>query len=74
VENTPDPLTRLWRARRRHDSIDVGLRSNGTAWELVFARNDRVFLTWPFTDPESARRAADVRLRELQRAGWTVHW
>lgn len=65
---------RLWRVRRRHAHIDALLRSRDRRWDLRFTRNDRVLLTQEFGDREEACAAAETRLRELQRAGWNVHW
>ena len=65
---------RLWRLRRRHVHIDALLRARDGAWDLRFTRNERVLLTQEFPDRESACAAAEARLRELQRAGWTTHW
>jgi hypothetical protein len=65
---------RIWRVRRRHAHIDALLRPRGRTWELRFTRNDRVLITQEFSEREAACDAADVRLRELQRAGWNMHW
>jgi hypothetical protein len=60
--------------RRRHDHIDAELREHDGQWQLEFLRNGRLLLRWCFGDPSAARQEAGRRLRELQRAGWTVHW
>jgi hypothetical protein len=65
---------RLWRVRRRHDHIDAELGEDAGAWRLEFLRNDRRLLTWRFADRPAAEAEADRRLRDLQRAGWTLHW
>jgi hypothetical protein len=65
---------RLWRARRRHDYIDALVERESSAWTLRFVRNDRVLLTWQYPSRDDARAEARRRLRELQRAGWNVHW
>jgi hypothetical protein len=65
---------RIWRVRRRHAHIDALLRSRGVLWDLRFTRNDRVLVTQEFPDREAACAAAGARLRELQRAGWNMHW
>ena len=69
-----DLVARLWRARRRHDHVDAMLEHDGVTWRLSFLRNDRPLLTMDYADREIARVEAKRRLRELQRAGWTVHW
>ena len=71
---TRDLNSRLWRARRRHDHLDAVLRPEGSQWRLQYYRNDRLLLTWNYPDRDTARAEARRRLRELQRAGWTVHW
>ncbi len=69
-----DLTDRLWRVRRRHHHIDAALRKTAAGWRLEFLRNDRPMVVLPFEHEADARREADRRLRELQRAGWTVHW
>lgn len=65
---------RIWRVRRRHAHIDALLRARGGTWDLRFTRNDRVLVTQEFPDRDAACAAAELRLRELQRAGWNMHW
>jgi hypothetical protein len=72
---TPAALrNRLWRVRKRHDHLDALLRGRGHHWTLEFRRNDRPLVARDFGSRAAARAEADARLRELQRAGWTVHW
>jgi hypothetical protein len=70
----PHAIHRLWRMRRRHDHIDATLAAAGAAWELTYLRNDRTMLAWRYPDEVDARRDADTRRRELERAGWVSHW
>lgn len=65
---------RVWRARRRHDHIDAVLHDRGAGWDLAFLRNDRPLVIWRFTTRDDAVGEAAARLRDLQRAGWNVHW
>jgi hypothetical protein len=65
---------RLWRARKQHDSLDALLRPDGSGWELRYVLNRRLLLRHSFDSDADARAAAEVRLKELQRAGWNVHW
>ena len=65
---------RLWRARRRHHHVDAVVRAQSAAYELLFFHDDRLIVTWPFADRDGAVAEAAARLRELQRAGWNVHW
>jgi hypothetical protein len=69
-----DLAARLWRVRKRHNHIDAVLHDTPLGWQLEFSRNDRQMVAWSFDDEQAARREADRHLRELQRAGWTVHW
>jgi hypothetical protein len=69
-----DLADRVWRARRRHHHIDALLRGRDGAWELVFRHDDRRMVTWSFADRATALDDAMQRLRDLQRAGWTLHW
>ena len=69
----PTP-TRLWRARKRHDAIDALLRVDPDGAELEYRFNARTLLRRRYESADLARDGADARLRELQRAGWNVHW
>ena len=65
---------RLWRVRRRGQLIDATLAKAGDRWRVVFTRNGRQLFESEFDTREQAANAAEVRLRELERAGWTQHW
>jgi hypothetical protein len=65
---------RLWRARRRHDHFDALLTQDGPHWDLALLRNDRPLVVFRFPNRAAAIADADRRLRELQQAGWTMHW
>jgi DNA polymerase IIIc chi subunit len=65
---------RLWRARRRHDHIDVVLREDERGWVLEYTRNDRRLVERTYATEEAAREDAASRLKELRRAGWVDHW
>jgi hypothetical protein len=69
-----DLQARLWRARRQHDHLDARLELRDGQWVLEYVHNDRSMLEWRFATREEAAAEADRRLRELQRAGWNVHW
>lgn len=60
--------------RRRHDHIDAVIHHEAAVWRLQFLLNDQPLVTWHYADREDASTEATGRLRELQRAGWTVHW
>jgi hypothetical protein len=68
------PLLRLWRMRRRHQHIDATLAPDGAAWRLTFLRNDRPMIVWRYDEEAAARGEAELRRRDLERAGWTSHW
>ncbi|MFI5177833.1 MAG: hypothetical protein ACHQO8_04695 [Vicinamibacterales bacterium] len=74
MSGSADLTDRLWRVRKRHDHIDAALRERPPGWELQFGRNDRPLVVWQFATEAEARREADARLKELQRAGWATHW
>ena len=66
---------RLWRVRRRHDSIEAYLQlSSDAGWSLQFLRNGRVIVTRTFQSRDEAVRVAEARLREFERVGWNQHW
>ena len=65
---------RLWRARRRHNHLDATLLRRRGAWMVAYSRDGRALVAREFADEGSAREDAAGRLRELQRAGWVVHW
>jgi hypothetical protein len=65
---------RLWRARRRHDHIDAVLTTETGGWSVEYYRNDRPLVSREFAGEDSAREDAAARLKDLQRAGWVVHW
>lgn len=65
---------RLWRARRRHDSIEAYLRPGKSGWSLEFSRNGRPMVTRVFQTRDEAVQAAEARLREFERVGWNEHW
>ena len=53
---------RLWRVRRRHDSIEAYLQlSSDAGWSLQFLRNGRVIVTRTFQSREEAVRMATVQ-------------
>ena len=71
---TRDLYHRLWRVRRRHDSIEAYLRPSESAWLLQFARNGRVLVTRSFQTRREAVSAAGERRKEFERVGWNEHW
>ncbi len=67
---------RLWRVRKQGASIDARLRASEPSGDVelqYFYEGKLVFAArWPTRD--EAVVDADVRLRDLQRVGWTTHW
>jgi len=74
MSTAADLHARRWRVRRRHDHLDAEIVEADGAWRLTYRRNDRPLVTWAFLDRASAAAEADRRLRELQLAGWNLHW
>ena len=69
-----DRRLRLWRARRRHHHIDAVLGTSTAGWAVGYFHDDRPLVTHEFSSEDSARDDAAGRLKDLQRAGWVVHW
>jgi len=65
---------RLWRARKRHDAIDARLEVRADDVRVTLLLNQRRLWRAEFETEDAARAAADARLKDLQRAGWNVHW
>lgn len=66
--------TRLWRVRRRGEWIDATLGRVRDKWQVTFTRKGRQLADCEFDTRTQALDAAQARLRELERAGWTEHW
>jgi hypothetical protein len=68
--------SRLWRLRKRHQSIDAELLPGGDerSFEIQFLINGVVSYrrVWPSRDEAMAEAA--VRRAELEREGWAEHW
>lgn len=71
---TRDLDHRLWRVRRRHDSIEAYLRPLPSGWSLQFSRNGRVIVTRSFESRDEAVSMAGARREEFERVGWNEHW
>jgi len=65
---------RLWRARKRHDAIDATLEVRDDDVRVTLLLNQRRLWRAEFETEDAAKTAADEKLKELQRAGWNVHW
>ena len=63
--------SKLWRLRRRQQSIDAILR-DGVTLEFVMNGKRVTMRTWP--SRAQAVKAATEKRKELERAGWATHW
>ncbi|HEV8346986.1 MAG TPA: hypothetical protein VGQ16_10450 [Vicinamibacterales bacterium] len=62
---------RLWRLRKRQQSIDAILRDR-VMLEFVLNGKRVTIRRWP--SRAQAVRAATEKRKELERAGWATHW
>ena len=69
--------SRLWRVRRRQQSIDAIVREpagpdGGVTLEFVMNGKRVTSRKWP--SRAQAVTAATEKRKELERAGWATHW
>ena len=62
---------RLWRLRKRQQSIDAMLGDDVT---LEFVMNGRRITARRWPSRAQAVKAATEKRKELERAGWATHW
>jgi len=62
---------RLWRVRKRQQSIDAILRDEVT---LEFVMNGKRVTARQWGTRAQAVNAATEKRTELERAGWSTHW
>jgi len=69
-------ISRLWRLRRRQQSIDAIVRAADGVEEvtLEFVMNGRRVTARQWPSRAQAVKAAAERRTELERAGWADHW
>jgi hypothetical protein len=66
---------RLWRVRRRQQSIDALLRKTSDGGlTLEFRLNGRHLTSRPCASRTQAMKAATEKRKELEQAGWATHW
>ena len=65
---------RVWRARKRHDAIDAMLDVRAGDVRVTLLLNQRRLWRAEFADEAAAKLAVATKLKDLQRAGWNVHW
>jgi hypothetical protein len=63
--------SKLWRVRKRQQSIDAILRDDVT---LEFVMNGKRVTTRRWPSRAQAVKAATEKRKELERAGWATHW
>ena len=72
----PSGTERLWRVRKQGAWIDARLRESDASpgVELSYFYDGQLVIATEWPTREDAIGDADVKLRDLQRAGWTTHW
>jgi len=63
--------SKLWRLRKRQQSIDAILRDDVT---LEFVMNGKRMTARRCGSRAQAVKAATEKRKELERAGWATHW
>ena len=66
---------RVWRLRKRQQSVDAilhGRTDGGVTLEYVY--NGRRITRRVWATRDEAMSAATEKRRELERAGWAMHW
>ena len=63
--------SKLWRLRKRQQSIDAILRDDVT---LEFVMNGKRMTARRCGSRAQAVNAATEKRKELERAGWATHW
>ena len=63
--------SKLWRLRKRQQSIDAILRDDVT---LQFVMNGKHMTARRCGSRAQAVNAATEKRKELERAGWATHW
>lgn len=66
---------RLWRLRKRHQSVDAELWSgDGAGVELRYLLGGGLTYRRIWESRDAAIREAMAKRAELEREGWTFHW
>jgi hypothetical protein len=68
--------SRLWRVRKRQQSIDAIVREadGGKEVTLEFVMNGKRVTARKWPSRAQAVKAATEKRTELERAGWATHW
>jgi hypothetical protein len=71
----PPAGERLWRLRKRQQTIDAMLRrSRAGIVVLEYTMNGRRLTLRPCASRRQAIATATEKRQELERAGWATHW
>ena len=65
---------RLWRLRKRQQSIDAIVREGADEVTLEFVMNGKRVTARRWPSRAQAVKAATEKRNELERAGWSTHW
>ena len=66
---------RIWRLRKRHQSVDAELHpKGGSETELRFLYNGEVAYARTCPSRSDALEEAAAKRAELEREGWMFHW
>ncbi|MDR1990665.1 MAG: hypothetical protein LBQ09_10605 [Acidobacteriaceae bacterium] len=65
---------RIWRLRKRHQTVDAEIHDHLTTVELRFLLNGTVSYSRMHPSRMAALSEAAVRRAELEREGWLFHW
>jgi hypothetical protein len=65
---------RIWRLRKRHQTVDAELHVQASEVELKFLLNGTVSYSRVHPSREGALEEAAAKRRELEREGWLFHW
>jgi hypothetical protein len=65
---------RLWRLRKRQQSIDAIVREDDNDVTLEFVMNGKRVTARRWPSHAQAVKAASEKRAELERAGWATHW
>ena len=65
---------RLWRVRKRQQSVDAFVREVEGDVTLEFVMNGKRVTARRWPSRAQAVKAATEKRKELERAGWATHW
>jgi len=71
---TSERRKRLWRVRKRQQSVDAIVYEDDGAIALEFLMNGKRMTMRRWPSRAQAVKAATEKRKELERAGWATHW